>query len=122
MKSLEDLKKLRDEALKRMNMRYVKNGYRVQIGMGTCGIASGAKPVLAAFLELVEYHNLNNVTVTQVGCMGECTYEPMVEIIDEAGQAFVYCNVTTDMAKQIIEKHIQSNQPIDKYLLSTRKG
>ncbi|MDO9629476.1 MAG: (2Fe-2S) ferredoxin domain-containing protein [Acholeplasmataceae bacterium] len=122
MKSLEDLKKLRDEALKKMTVRYTKDGYRIQIGMGTCGIASGAKPVLAAFLEEIESHELKNVTVTQVGCMGECAYEPMAEIIDMNGQSYVYCGVTIPMVKEIIEKHLINNQPQTRYLLTTRKG
>ncbi len=122
MKSLEDLKKLRDEALKKMTMRYTKDGYRIQIGMGTCGIASGAKPILKAFLEEIESHELSNVTVTQVGCMGECAYEPMVEIIDTEGQSFVYCTVTKPMVKEIIEKHIINNEPQTRYLLTSRKG
>jgi NADP-reducing hydrogenase subunit HndB len=122
MKSLEDLKKLRDESLKKMTMRYTKDGFRIQVGMGTCGIASGAKPVLSAFLEQVEIHELKNVVVTQVGCMGECTYEPMAELIDEAGQSYVYCSLTIPMVREIVEKHIMNHQPITKYLLTSRKG
>ncbi|PKK98362.1 MAG: ferredoxin [Tenericutes bacterium HGW-Tenericutes-2] len=122
MKSLEDLKKLRDEALKKMTMRYTKDGYRIQIGMGTCGIASGAKPILSAFLEEIESHELSNVTVTQVGCMGECAYEPMAEVIDMNGQSYVYCGVTIPMVKEIIEKHIINNEPQTRYLLTSRKG
>ena len=122
MKSLEDLKKLRDEALKKMTMRYTKDGYRIQIGMGTCGIASGAKPILASFLEQIEVYGLSNVTVTQVGCMGECAYEPMVEVIDHQGHSFVYCTVSIPMVKEIIEKHIINNEPQTRYLLTSRKG
>ena len=122
MKSLEDLKKLRDEALKKMTMRYTKDGYRIQIGMGTCGIASGAKPILSAFLQEIEAHELTNVTVTQVGCMGECAYEPMAEVIDKNGQSYVYCGVTIPMVKEIIEKHIINNEPQTRYLLTSRKG
>jgi NADP-reducing hydrogenase subunit HndB len=122
MKSLEDLKKLRDESLKKMTMRYTKDGMRIQVGMGTCGIASGAKPILSAFLEQIEIHELQNVVVTQVGCMGECSYEPMAELVDEEGQSFVYCNLTNSMVKEIVEKHIMNHQPITKYLLTSRKG
>jgi len=122
MKSLEDLKKLRDESLKKMTMRYTKDGIRIQVGMGTCGIASGAKPILSAFLEQIEIHELKNVVVTQVGCMGECAYEPMAELIDEEGQSFVYCNLTNAIVREIVEKHIMNHQPITKYLLTSRKG
>jgi len=122
MKSLEDLQKLRDEALKKMNIRYIKGGYRIQIGMGTCGIASGAKQVLQGFLKEIEARNITNVAVTQVGCMGECAYEPMAEIIDENGQSFVYCTITQPMIIEIIESHLVHNQPIQKYLLANRKS
>lgn len=121
MKTIEELKTLRDEALKKMTMRTVKDGFRIQVGMGTCGIASGARPILNAFLEQVEYHELKNVTVTQVGCMGECAYEPMAEIIDASGQSYVYCSLTIPMVRQIVEKHIIDHQPITRYLLSERK-
>ena len=122
MKSLDDLKKLRDESLKKMTMRYTKDGIRIQVGMGTCGIASGAKPILSAFLEQIEIHELQNVVITQVGCMGECSYEPMAELVDEEGQSFVYCNLTNTMVREIVEKHIMNHQPINKYLLTSRKG
>ncbi|MCU0104682.1 (2Fe-2S) ferredoxin domain-containing protein [Acholeplasma vituli] len=121
MKTLDELKKLRDESLKKMTMRYQKDGFRVQVGMGTCGIASGARPILNAFLEQCEFHDLKNVTVTQVGCMGECAYEPMAEIIDESGQSYIYCALTIPMVRQIVERHIVNHQPITKYLLSERK-
>ncbi|MBU1093457.1 MAG: (2Fe-2S) ferredoxin domain-containing protein [Firmicutes bacterium] len=122
MKSLDELKKLRDESLKKMQMRYVKDGFRIQVGMGTCGIASGAKPILSTFLEEVERRGLGNVSVTQVGCMGECSYEPMAELIDEQGQSFVYCNLTETTAKEIIERHVVNHEPIQRLLLTTKKG
>lgn len=121
MKTLEDLKKLRDESLKKMNMRYVKDGFRIQVGMGTCGIASGARTILNEFLQQIENHELKNVSVTQVGCMGECAYEPMIELIDASGQSYIYAQLTIPMVRAIVEKHIINHHPIDKWLLSTRK-
>ena len=122
MKTLEELKKLRDESLKKMSMRDVKDGFRVQVGMGTCGIASGARPILNAFLEQVVDRELKNVTVTQVGCMGECAYEPMAELIDESGQSYIYCSLTIPMVREIVDKHIVNHQPVTRYLLANRKG
>ena len=122
MKSLEDLQKLRDEALKKMNVRYIKGGFRIQVGMGTCGIASGAKNVLQGFIKELSERNMTNVVVTQVGCMGECAYEPMVEVIDENGQSFVYCSINDRIITEIIESHLINHQPIEKYLLTSRKG
>lgn len=122
MKSLEDLQKLRDEALKKMNLRYIKGGFRIQVGMGTCGIASGAKQVLQGFIKELNARNITNVVVTQVGCMGECAYEPMAEVIDENGQSFVYCTINDRIITEIIESHLINNKPIEKYLLTNRKG
>ncbi|TNF06839.1 MAG: (2Fe-2S) ferredoxin domain-containing protein [Bacillota bacterium] len=122
MKSLEDLKRLREETLKKMTMRYVEDGMRIQVGMGTCGIASGAKAILSHFLELVEKNELKNVNVTQVGCMGECAYEPMAELIDASGQSFIYCSLTKELVEEIFESHIMNHVPVKKYLLTTRKG
>jgi NADP-reducing hydrogenase subunit HndB len=122
MKSLEELKKLRDESLKKMNLRYIEGGIRIQIGMGTCGIASGAKPIMKAFLEKIEEKGLKNVVITQVGCMGECALEPMAELIDSDDNHFVYCQMNLSMVDEIVEKHIIGNEPIHRYLLSNRKG
>ncbi|MFA6800949.1 MAG: (2Fe-2S) ferredoxin domain-containing protein [Acholeplasmataceae bacterium] len=122
MKSLEELKKLREASIKKMTMRYTKDGFRIQVGMGTCGIASGARPILNEFLEQMENHELKNVTITQVGCMGECTYEPMAEIIDASGQSYIYCSLTIPMVREIVEKHIIGHQPVTRYLLSSRKA
>ena len=122
MKTLEELKKMRDEALKKMHLRDPKSGFRIQIGMGTCGIASGARTILNAFLEAIEKHQLHDITVTQVGCMGECAYEPMAEIIDEKGQSYIYCNLTIPIVNDIVKNHLMENNPIERLLLTTRKG
>lgn len=122
MKSLEDLKKLRDQSLKNMEMRYMAGGgTRIQVGMGTCGIAAGARPVLNKFIEEIANHNLHNVVVTQVGCMGECAFEPIVEVIDNNGQKTTYCKVSERMAEEIVEEHLINGKRLDRYMLSAIK-
>ncbi len=121
MKSLEDLKKLRDESLKKMEMRYVKNGTRIQVGMGTCGIAAGARPVLNRFIEEIADHNLNNIVITQVGCQGECAFEPIVEIVEQDGTKTTYCKVNERMVPEIVEEHLINAHRIERYMLSTVK-
>ena len=79
MKSLAELKKIREEAANKINLRTAKDGYRVVVGMATCGITAGARPVLAAFVDQVAAKHLDNVTVTQVGCLGECALEHIIE-------------------------------------------
>lgn len=121
MKSLEDLKKLREASLKNMNMRYQTGGTRVQVGMGTCGIAAGARPVLNKFIEEIEQKNLKNISVTQVGCMGECAFEPIVEIVDAEGNSTIYANVCERMVSEIVEEHLVEGNRLDRYLLSRVK-
>lgn len=121
MKSLEDLKKLRDQSLKNMRMRYQVGGTRIQVGMGTCGIAAGARPVLNKFVEEISEHELKNVVVTQVGCMGECAFEPIVEIVDQDGTSSIYCKVTERMVNEIVEEHLVNGHRLDRYLLSSVK-
>lgn len=121
MKTLEDLKKLRDESLKAMEMRYLRNGVRIQVGMGTCGIAAGARPVLQKFIEETSSHNMNNVIITQVGCMGECAFEPIVEIVEQDGTITTYCKVSERMVYEIVEEHLINGRRLDRYMLSAVK-
>lgn len=121
MKSLADLKKLRDESLKNMNLRYQTGGTRIQVGMGTCGIAAGARPVLNMFMKQVQQRNLKNVIVTQVGCMGECAFETVVEIVENDGSATIYCNVSERMVEEIVEEHLIGGKKLTRYFLSAVK-
>lgn len=120
MKTLEELKTLR-EASQKMYMDGVRNGVRIQVGYGTCGIAAGATPVYDAFVKELENLNLENVEVVQVGCMGECAFEPIVEIVESNGSKTIYCLVTDRRAEEIVEEHIVKGKRLDKYLLSNIK-
>ena len=121
MKSLEDLKKLREQTIKTMEMRYQSGGTRIQVGMATCGIAAGARPVLNRFLEEIANHQLPNIVVTQVGCMGECAFEPIVEIIDADGTHTTYAKVNEAIASEIVESHLIQHKRLEKTMLSTLK-
>ncbi len=118
MKSIEELKKIRENAKRSVEMRNSKDGYRIMVGMATCGIAAGAKPVMAKFVEEVASRNLDNVVVTQVGCIGKCAYEPIVEVNDADGRKTIYAKVTPEMVNEIIESHIINNTIVEKYKLS----
>ena len=117
MKSLEDLKRIREEAAKKMNIRDKKDGYRVVVGMATCGITAGARPVLNKIVEEVDKRGLNNVTVTQVGCMGECALEPIVEVYDPSGTRSTYCKVNPEKAVKILEEHVIGGKVVEEYLI-----
>ncbi len=120
MKSLADLQKLREQAQKRVNMREVGNeDYRVVVGMGTCGIAAGARIVLNAFMEGVSESNLN-VVVTQTGCMGSCTLEPMVDIYDKEGRKITYIKMDSEKVKQVVESHLKNGRTLEMYTVNQR--
>ena len=118
MKSLADLQKLRAEAQKRVNVRNVGNeDYRVVVGMGTCGIVAGARLVLNAFHEDVSHEGLNAI-VTQAGCMGMCTLEPMVEIYDKQGNKTTYIKMDATKAHEVVESHLKHGTVLDKYTVN----
>lgn len=121
MKSLEDLRKLRDEMSTKLSLRNTKDGMRVVVGMATCGITAGARPVLSTLLEEVSKRNLENVVVTQVGCIGECALEPIVEVYDEKGCRTTYARVTPAIAKEIVEVHLENKQILQKQLIENFK-
>ena len=106
MKSLDDLKKIRDAAQKKVTMRGKNDGTRILVGMATCGISAGARPVMAKFVEEIANKNLDTtVTVTPVGCIGECAIEPIVEVL-QGEERTTYCRVDENVAERIINEHI----------------
>lgn len=106
MKSLEELKKIRDEYAAKISMREHHNDYHIVVSMGTCGIEAGARAVVNALAEEVQKHGLFNVTITISGCMGKCEFEPFVEVTDVKGNKTYYGNVKELDAKRIVEEHL----------------
>ncbi|MDR3012009.1 MAG: (2Fe-2S) ferredoxin domain-containing protein [Chitinispirillales bacterium] len=104
--TLADLKKLRDEKKKEMVKREEGKTTQIIIGMGTCGIAAGAKEVFDAFLDEIDAKGLTDVAVTQTGCMGKCHVEPTVEVFAPDMPPIVYRDVKTDIAKRIVNEHL----------------
>jgi len=117
MKSLQDLAKMREEALKKVNMRTDRKGTRIVVGMATCGITAGARPVLQALVEEVSKRNLTDVEVTQTGCIGVCRLEPIIEIYKEGEGKTTYVEVTEAKAKRIISEHIVNNNVVSEYTI-----
>lgn len=117
MKSLADLAKLREDALKKVNIRGERKGKRIVVGMATCGIAAGARPVLNALVEEVQKRNLSDVEVAQTGCIGVCRLEPIVEVYDENNNKVTYVEVTEDKAKKIIVDHIVNGKVVSEYTI-----
>ncbi|MBO4235038.1 MAG: (2Fe-2S) ferredoxin domain-containing protein [Firmicutes bacterium] len=117
MKSLEDLKKMREEALKRVEMRDSDKEYRVVVGMATCGIAAGARTVLNRLVEETAEKNYN-CAITQTGCIGMCIYEPIVEVYGKDGEHTTYVLVDPDKASRILEEHIGKGQIVEEYTIN----
>ena len=113
MKSLAELQALRDKVKTNMGIRADDSGNtRVVVGMATCGIAAGARPVLQAFTEEVAKKNLQNVTIAQTGCIGICQYEPVVEVFEPGKEKVTYVKMTPEKASQIVQKHLINGQVV----------
>jgi NADP-reducing hydrogenase subunit HndB len=115
--TLDTLRKLREEQQKTMVMRDPSNkDTQIIVGMGTCGIAAGAKDVFNAILEVLETKNITHVRVTQTGCMGLCHSEPTVEVIVPGMPVVIYGNVKRDVAKQIVQDHVIDKKMLDNHI------
>ena len=118
MKSLEELKAIREKMQGQIGMRSEHaTDTRVVVGMATCGIASGARPGLNTLVKEVEDRKLKHVIVTQTGCIGLCQYEPIVEVYEPGKEKVTYVKVNEEKAKEILEQHLVRGQVVDKYLL-----
>lgn len=120
MKSLEELKAIRDRVKSSVDIREDNsNKIRVVVGMATCGIAAGARPVLAAFTEEVAKRGLHNVTVTQTGCIGICQYEPVVEIFDAEGNKTTYVKMTAEKVAKVVTDHLVNGNVVTEYTIGS---
>lgn len=119
MKTLAELNAIKERMKNQINNResVTESDIRVVVGMATCGIAAGAKPVFAAFNEEIARRGLTNVKVTQAGCLGMCKLEPMVEVYAPGKEKVTYIRVTADAAKQIVAEHIVNGSPVMKYVI-----
>lgn len=118
MKSLADLQALREQAKKRLEMREGESQYRIVVGMATCGIAAGARPVLNALVEESAAKGYS-CSVTQTGCIGMCTLEPIVEVYDKAGNKTTYVLMNPEKAIQMLESHILHGKVLDEYTIAS---
>ena len=115
--TLEDLRKLRDTKKVEIQKRDISGkDTQIIIGMGTCGIAAGAKVVLDAFLKELDAHHIENVSVTQTGCMGLCYVEPTVEVLAPGMPPVIYGKVDANVARLIIEEHIMHSRMVSEHV------
>ncbi len=117
MKSLAELEAIRKKTIDSVVMRKENDGIRVVVGMATCGIAAGARPVMQAFLEEISKRNLSNVTVTQTGCIGVCRLEPIVEVYTPGEEKVTYVKMDPKKAVEVVAEHIVNGHAVTKYTI-----
>ncbi|MBQ6022813.1 MAG: (2Fe-2S) ferredoxin domain-containing protein [Clostridia bacterium] len=118
MKSLAELQAIREKMQSKVILREGSGDVRVVVGMATCGIAAGARPVLNTFVEEVAKQGLSDkVTVTQTGCIGICQFEPVVEIYEAGKEKVTYVKMTAEKAKEVVEKHLKGGKVIEDYAI-----
>ena len=122
MKSLAELQEIRNRALNQVNLRKEReDGTRIVVGMATCGIAAGAKPVLTALVEEAANAKITNANITQTGCIGMCTLEPIVEVYNREGKKTTYVRVTPEKAVEILHSHVVEGKVLEEYTIANYK-
>lgn len=120
MKSLAELKAIRDKAQATVTLRDESDAsVRVRVGMATCGIAAGARPVLNTIVEEVAKRQVKDVMVSQTGCIGICQYEPIIEVIDANGEKTTYVKMTPEKALEVVNDHLVNGNVVTKYTIGS---
>jgi len=123
MKSLAELQAIKERMRDKVILREGMEGIRVVVGMATCGIAAGARPVLSAFVEGVNAADLGGkVTVTQTGCIGICQYEPVVEVFEAGKEKVTYVKMNPEKAQEVIEKHLKGGKVVSEYTIGAAQA
>ena len=118
MKSLAELEAIRKKTLERISLRKDdEDTARVVVGMATCGIAAGARPVMLGFMEELQKRGLSNVTVSQTGCIGMCRLEPMVEVYVKDQEKVTYVHMNPEKVARVVTEHIVNGRPVDEYTI-----
>ena len=118
MKSLAELKAIREKMKRQMDLREDnESNIRVVVGMATCGIAAGARPVMTAFLDEIERRGLNNITVSQTGCIGVCRLEPIAEVFVPGEEKVTYVRLRPEMIPAIVEQHLVNHNVVQDYTI-----
>ena len=126
MKSLEELRAIKAKMQNNVSLRGVEDeasAVRVVVGMATCGIAAGARPVLKAIVEAVNENGLaDKATVSQTGCIGICQFEPVVEVYEAGNVKTTYVKMTPEKVKAVVEKHLKGGKVITEYTYAANKA
>lgn len=118
IKSIDDLKKIREEALKKKEMKSSSGQKQIIVGMGTCGIAAGARDTMKAILEKIEIDNLSGIIVTQTGCIGVCEMEPIIQVQIGDAPKITYGKVSKDIAARIVDEHVLAGNIVKEHMVN----
>ncbi len=118
MKSIAELEAIRQRTLSQVGLRKDNESTRVVIGMATCGIAAGARPVMLSFMDEIAKRNLQNVTVSQTGCIGMCRLEPMVDVILPNAEKVTYVHMSPEKVARVVAEHIVNGRPVEEFTIS----
>lgn len=122
MKSLAELQAIKDKMKDKVILREGVNDIRIVVGMATCGIAAGARPVLSTLVEEVNKEGLSDkVTVSQTGCIGLCQLEPIVEVFEAGKDKVTYVKMTSEKAKRVVEEHLKGGKVVNEYTVAGHK-
>lgn len=122
MKSLDELRALREKAQEAIRLREAKDTTRIIVGMGTCGIAAGAREVMLALVDELQKKNIKDVTVTQTGCAGLCEKEPLVEVVRPGEPKVTYGYMTPEKIRAVVTSHIINGQVIGEYVVAREEN
>lgn len=117
VKSLEDLKRVKEAAIEKRKAQATSGRAQITVGMGTCGIAAGARETMKAILEVIEEEGLGDIIVAQTGCIGICEWEPIVEVLIGQEPKVIYGKVSPEKARQITKEHVMGSKIITEYLI-----
>jgi NADP-reducing hydrogenase subunit HndB len=120
VKTIQELEEIRKKTLERINIRKEREGTRVVVGMATCGISAGARPVLKTLVEEVNKRGLQGVIVSQTGCIGICEYEPIVEVYRPGEEKVTYVKMTPEKVARIVVEHIVNGNVVTEYAIGNR--
>ncbi len=119
MKTIQELEEIRNRTLEKISIRKERQGTRVVVGMATCGIAAGARPVLLSFVEEVNKRKLQDVLVSQTGCIGVCEYEPIVEVYRPGEEKVTYVRMTPEKVGKIVAEHVVNGKAVTEYTIGS---
>ena len=121
MKSLAELAAIRARMIEQVNLRKDDNiDTRIVVGMATCGIAAGARPVMLEFVEELKKRGIENVTVAQTGCVGMCRLEPIVEVYTKDQEKVTYVHMTPEKVARVVNDHIVNGRPVEEYTIGAQ--